>query len=92
MRRRDLIICYDISNTKRLSRVARFLEKEAIRIQYSVFIAPECDKKTEQNIKERLAELIDSEEDDVRIYHMAGSGIHLGQGIDLDDALLLIDQ
>ncbi|MFP4333293.1 MAG: CRISPR-associated endonuclease Cas2 [Campylobacterales bacterium] len=35
----DYIVCYDISDEKRLRKLARNLEGRALRIQFSVFLA-----------------------------------------------------
>ena len=37
MKRFDFLVCYDIADAKRLRKVAKLLEKEAIRIQKSQF-------------------------------------------------------
>ena len=38
---RDYLVCYDIADPKRLSKLARALEKRAYRIQYSIFLLKE---------------------------------------------------
>lgn len=61
------LVCYDIANPKRLSRVLRFMKGNGIHLQYSVFHCsltwPELIK-----LKGRLAEFINKREDDIRIY------------------------
>lgn len=64
------LIAYDIADRKRLSKVARYLEKHGLRVQNSTFefdlTAREINK-----IKEGLEEIIDAEEDKVFIYHIS---------------------
>ncbi len=59
------VVCYDISNDRRLAKVSRFLEKHGIRVQYSIFEV----ETTHQGIKKLIAEiekLINKDED--RVY------------------------
>ena len=44
MKKMNFVITYDISDNKRLRKVALFLEKNAIRIEYSVFFV-EAERK-----------------------------------------------
>ncbi len=85
----DYLICYDISDTRRVQKVGRELEKIAIRIQYSVFYAPSATQETLFDIMETIEEIIEPEEDDVRIYTVLHCGISLGQAIDLADITTL---
>ena len=83
----DYIISYDIADSKRLQRLARRLEKLAMRIQYSVFYAPSVSQEKLFDIIETVNDIIDQEEDDVRIYTILDAGYALGQAVDLDDPL-----
>jgi CRISPR-associated protein Cas2 len=70
------LVCYDIADPARLGRVYRFLKGEGVALQYSVFLCsltwPELER-----VKERMAELIEAETDDVRIYPLpSGDVIH----------------
>lgn len=89
-KRADYIITYDISNHKRLGRLARRLEKIAIRIQYSVFFAPEVSKEDLFMIIDTINSIIDDTEDDVRIYTMVSAGIAIGKAIDLEEPMLFM--
>ncbi len=60
-------ISYDISNQKRLHKVAKTLENFGIRIQFSFF---ECEMESSQLaiLKSDLLEIIDRKNDSLRIY------------------------
>ncbi len=57
-----LVVCFDVRDPKRLRSVAKEILNFGKRVQYSVF---EChlDAKQLQQLKERLHELIDTDED-----------------------------
>jgi len=84
----DFIISYDISDSKRLQRLARRLEKVAMRIQYSVFFCASVTQTDLFAIIEDINEVINQDEDDVRIYHILDAGIALGQAVDLDEPFI----
>ncbi len=86
----DYLICYDISDRKRLQKLSRDLEKLAIRIQYSIFFAPSVSQESLFDIMETIDAIIEPSEDDVRIYTVVKSGLHLGQAIDLSDPTILL--
>ena len=61
------LICYDITDPRRLQRVHAFLRRHAMPVQYSVFLA----RLTERRLLSLLADLarrIDPRSDDVRAY------------------------
>lgn len=63
----NYIICYDITDPRRLSRVFRLLKQSGIHIQYSVFYC----RLTWHNLVElkgKLNQIINAKKDDVRIY------------------------
>jgi CRISPR-associated protein Cas2 len=66
---RFYVICFDIADKKRLRQVSIQLENFGNRIQYSVF---ECHLSTADltTLKQRIADIIDQEEDHVRYYGM----------------------
>jgi len=66
------LICYDIADPRRLGRVARYLEKQGIRLQYSVFVV-KAEKTGIDAISSHLAALIDSKHDDIRFYPLASN-------------------
>jgi CRISPR-associated protein Cas2 len=65
--KRPWIIAYDITSSKRLNRVHRYLKTQAIPLQYSVFLAEESGQSIHR-ILDRLNALIDPRADDVRAY------------------------
>ncbi len=82
---RDYIISYDIVNPKRLARLARRLEKRAMRIQKSVFLFSGVTRAQLLDMIDLINATIDQEVDDVRIYRMADPGISLAKAVDLSD-------
>ncbi len=63
----NYLICYDISDERRLARVFRCLKRQGLHIQYSVFYCRLTWQELLQ-LKDRLHRLIEKREDDVRIY------------------------
>lgn len=61
------VICFDVSNKKRLRQVAIQMENFGQRVQYSIF---ECylDANKLEELKGRLELIINSEEDHIRYY------------------------
>ncbi len=65
-----LLIVYDITEPKRLRKVARLLEKYGIRVQNSTF---ELERENYNEILEKLKKLIDEEEGDkIFIFKISG--------------------
>ena len=84
----EFIVAYDISDKKRLRKVAKFLEKKGVRIEYSVFFL-KADKNEMVEIAMEISEIIDSETDDVRIYEIEDYGIALGRADLLDEIFII---
>lgn len=86
------LIAYDITEPGRLARIARYLTRCAVRVQYSVFAA-EFDRATLARVTTDLADLIDPLSDDVRIYPLPRTGqvALLGRQIFPEDIMLLHD-
>lgn len=83
------IVAYDIADPRRLGRVHRYLKKVALPLQYSVFLV-ELDGGQRERLKRRLVELIDSRQDDVRIYPLPSRPEWVCYGKPLwDEGLLL---
>jgi CRISPR-associated protein Cas2 len=68
------IICYDIADPKRLQRLHRHLLKQAIPIQYSVFLFV-GDERQLNACLEAAAVQIDPQEDDLRAYPLPQRGL-----------------
>jgi CRISPR-associated endonuclease Cas2 len=84
MKKFDFVIGYDISSPKRLRKLAVLLEKVAIRIQYSLFLYPDVRKDDLNIVVEKILEIIDEKEDDVRIYRVNTlRSLNLMSGFDL---------
>ncbi len=86
----DYLICYDVSDPKRLARLARYLEKEAFRIQYSIFLFADATNGELEKICSDAKELIDEEKDDLRVYTIANSGFRAGIAVDLDEPFIMV--
>lgn len=77
----NYLICYDIKDDKRLMKVHKYLKGISLKLQYSVFYGYlDWDELSE--VKETLKELINENEDDIRIYPLPSNPkvFVLGQG------------
>lgn len=84
------LIAYDIADPRRLSKVARFMGKYAVRVQYSVFAA-ELSERGLAYLLAGLEAIIDPRRDDVRAYSLPRNAevTMLGRQIFPEDILLL---
>ncbi|WP_418186819.1 CRISPR-associated endonuclease Cas2 [Aliarcobacter lanthieri] len=90
MKLHDYLICYDIADKKRLVKISKLLERTAARIQYSIYFYPKVAKESINELKDKLNELINQEEDDIRIYKIdIKNSIHLKSGIDLQNPFVI---
>ena len=87
---KDYLICYDISDTKRLAKLARYLEKISLRVQNSIYLMPNTTPTHIQTIAQEIAVMIDAQADDVRIYTIIDHGHHLGSAYDLKEPMIFI--
>jgi CRISPR-associated protein Cas2 len=79
----NYLICYDISDDKRLRKTAKILEQSSQRIQKSIYVYQTGLKKELQNLIEQINDTI-SDEDDVRIYKIdINSSLSINSAIDL---------
>ena len=76
---RDYIICYDIANPRRLGRIHRQLKKQALALQYSVFLFRGSDAQLQQCL-DKLQALMDEHQDDIRAYPLPHRGLRLVLG------------
>ncbi len=81
MSRMRYLVSYDISNPKRLRRVARAVEGFGVRLQYSVFECPLDDLRLAK-LKMELQELLNHDEDQV---------LFVSLGPSANDASLVIE-
>ncbi|MCP2166775.1 CRISPR-associated endonuclease Cas2 [Goodfellowiella coeruleoviolacea] len=88
----DLLITYDVNTTtpegqRRLRQVAKTCEGIGHRVQKSVFEVV-CDQVQRLRLEARLLEIIDADNDSVRIYQMNHGAFelarHLGAATDPD--------
>ena len=68
-----------------MAKLARNLEKDAMRIQKSVFLLSSVSNNELLGIIDMITEIIDLDADDVRIYTIIDPGIALAKAINLDD-------
>ncbi len=61
------LVCYDIANPKRLVRVHRYLKKQGMPLQYSVFLVQETGESMDQLLDD-LSDIINAKKDDIRAY------------------------
>lgn len=61
------LVCYDIRDKRRLGQVFRFLKKQGVPVQYSVFLVDASAAKM-RLLLAQLGELIDPRADDIRAY------------------------
>jgi CRISPR-associated protein Cas2 len=90
MRTKDFLICYDISDTKRLAKMAKLLEKESIRIQKSQFFYLGASKQDMINLVNGIKDIVNKDEDDVRVYQVnKDKSLHLNKGINLKQPTII---
>lgn len=86
----NYLVCYDISDPKRLNRVFRHMKGIGIHLQYSVFHCTLTWAELNE-LKRRLKELIDAKYDDIKIYPLPanckiivlGCGDRMPEGVEL---------
>ena len=66
------VFCYDVGEDKRRNRIAKLLEKEAARVQYSVFETRMSEARCLSLSQRIAAELGDG--DSLRVYVVSASG------------------
>ena len=91
MRKKDFLICYDISDKKRLTKIAKMIEQEALRIQRSVYFYEGVMEATLESLIAKVRKILDEKADDLRIYTIKDKGISLGSAIDLNHPLVFLE-
>lgn len=76
------IVTYDIADKKRLPQVFKFLKRQGVPLQYSVFLVDASSAKI-GSIMAHIARLIDKDADDVRAYRIPANPwkVSLGSAI-----------
>ena len=86
------LIAYDIREPRRLGRIHRFLRKEGLPVQYSVFTARLTERKL-QRVMAGLERMFDPRVDDGRIDPLLARQEQVALGLQMfpDDVMLLAD-
>ncbi len=83
------LVCYDIADPLRLQKVHRYWKERAMAVQYSVFAGAFTSAALWRHVA-GLRDLIDEDEDDVRIYAVPqGARLYLA-GITRPDGVTVI--
>ncbi len=88
MHKKDFLICYDIANVKRLSKIGKIVEKRALRIQKSIYLFDHATKEELTELIDAVMKVFHDKEDDLRIYTIKDKGIHLASAMDLENPLI----
>ncbi len=85
----DWIVCYDMADRRRLARIFRLLKANGIPLQYSVFLVHASTLEMGQ-LEEKIRQLINHEEDDVRAYRIPqlSHKVVLGRPLVLEGVLI----
>jgi CRISPR-associated protein Cas2 len=75
----EYIICYDICQPKRLVRIHRALQRQAVALQYSVFLFSGTLIQLQRCLNE-LESLMDKRRDDIRAYPLPQRGLRFRLG------------
>lgn len=85
MKRYDFLISYDIADPKRLRKIAKHIERKALRIQYSVYVLYDATKEELSRLLEEILKIANEEQDDIRVYKISHYGIKMGSAVDLQN-------
>ena len=88
MIKRDYLICYDISDKKRVAKIAKKIEKKAFRIQKSIYLFDNATKDELSELLDEVLKIFNKKQDDLRVYIIKDKGVKLGSAVDLDDPLI----
>jgi len=73
------LVCYDVTDPRRLARVFKCLRGHGIPIQKSVFLV-DASQAQMAALAQRLAELIDATQDRLNAYRLLAHGQHVIMG------------
>ena len=88
MSKQDFLICYDIADERRVGKIGKLVEKNAMRIQRSVYFYEQVSKEELTVLMEKVLTILDVEVDDLRVYTIKNRGIAFGEAIDLHNPLI----
>lgn len=75
----ETVICYDIACPRRLGRIHRLLKKQAVPLQYSVFLFTGSQAELQRCLS-ALQAIMDPNKDDIRAYPLPQRGRRLCMG------------
>jgi CRISPR-associated protein Cas2 len=78
------LLAHDIRDPRRLQRVWRYMRKEGVRLQYSVYVLAGTRHQIEI-VLDHLRTLIDEQADDVRVYPLSENTRIWSLGTQFDD-------
>lgn len=73
------LVTYDIADPRRLTRLFKFLKKQGVPVQYSVFLLQASAVKMASLIQQ-ITTMIDADADDVRAYRLPENGWQVSLG------------
>ena len=82
MPRRHYLVSYDVSDDKRRARLAKLLEGEGDRVQYSVFFC-DCNPAERARLRTRVTEIIHHLEDQVLVLDLGPAEHPLDHGLEV---------
>ena len=87
---KNFILSYDIADEKRLRKIAKLVEKQAFRIQKSIYFLEDFSQDELTALLDEISKILHDKQDDLRVYTIKQNGIHLGDAINLDEPYLFI--
>jgi CRISPR-associated protein Cas2 len=84
------ILCYDISDEKRLAKIAKIIERISLRIQRSIYYFEDMSEAEIVKSIDKALSIMDKEKDDLRIYRIRKETYSLYDGIDLNNPYTVV--
>lgn len=78
------LLAHDIREPKRLQRLWRYLRKEGVRLQYSIYLL-QGNRQHIEGVLDRVRQIIDARTDDVRVYAIGENTRFWGLGKQFED-------
>ena len=82
MNRRHFLVSYDIADDKRRAKIAKLLEGEGDRVQYSVFFC-DCNPKELAKLRSKIIRIIHQGDDQVIIVDLGLEHHPLDEGLEV---------